>query len=302
MVKKPHLIVVGGPTAVGKTSVAIALARHFNTVIVSADSRQIYREMNIGVARPSAEELLAVPHHFIASHSIHEPLAAGAYGKAALEVIEQLFSQHQHVVLCGGSGLFIKAVTEGFDDLPTDDAIKKSLQEEYEEKGLAWLQETVSALDPAFYASVDINNPRRLLRALEVMRISGASYSSLRTASTAMRPFHIHYIGLELDREELYARINLRVIQMMQAGLLEEARQLLPHRALSTLQTVGYKELFDYFDGKLSLDAAVEKIQQHSRQYAKRQFTWFRNEVNMQWFTPDQPTAMIDYLKVVMAS
>jgi tRNA dimethylallyltransferase len=297
-----HLIVVGGPTAVGKTSVAIALARHFNTVIVSADSRQIYREMNIGVARPSAEELAAVPHHFIASHSIHEPLSAGAYEQEALSTLDQLFQHHDQVIVCGGSGLFIRAITEGFDALPTDHSIKSALQEEYEAKGLTWLQDTVRALDPNFYAKVDQQNHRRLLRAMEVMQIAGQSYSSLRTANAKPRPFHMHFIGLELPREELYQRINERVLTMMAHGLEEEARSLFAQRHLTALQTVGYAELFQYFDNSYSLNSAIERIQQHTRQYAKRQFTWFRNEMNMQWFTPNQTAEMIDYLQLVMDS
>ena len=273
-----HLLIICGPTASGKTTLAIALAKHFGTEILSADSRQVYKELKIGVARPTEEELAAVPHHFIATNSIHEPLSAGRYEQEALALLEKLFQQHDVVVMAGGSGLFIKAVTEGLDNLPASHDMKVQLHEELDERGLEWLQQEVEKLDPEYYASADQQNPRRLLRALEVIRLSGQTYSSLRTGKAKERPFRSHLYLPEWDRDVLYDRINKRVDQMMAEGQEEEARSLLPHRHLSTLHTVGYSELFDHFDGLYDLETAVALIAQHTRHYAKRQLTWFRNE------------------------
>lgn len=286
--KTKYLVLVAGPTAVGKTKMAIRLAQWLQTEIISADSRQCYREMNIAVARPSLSELAQVPHHFIASHSIHQPLSAADYAEQALVIADRLFQQHQFVVLTGGTGLYIRALCDGLDEIP-DIApdIRDKIQEGYETGGLGWLQEQVAQKDPHYYRQGEIQNPRRLMRALEVVESTGQSILQFQKKETINRPFSTIRIGLELNRDELYARINARVLQMIKDGLEEEARSLLPYRHLQALQTVGYTELFDYFDGKYDLSRAVELIQQHSRHYAKRQLTWFKKDAEMRWFHPE---------------
>jgi tRNA dimethylallyltransferase len=290
---RPILLVICGPTASGKTGFAIEVARHFGTEIISADSRQIYKEMNIGVARPTPDELATVPHHFIASHSIHQPLSAGQFELAAIPVIERLHQQHPVVVMAGGSGLFIKAVTVGLDDLPGDVQVRNELQAILDKEGLAWLQDEVSRKDPEFFAGADSQNPRRLLRALEVITITGLPFSALRTGTSKQRPFNTCFFAPDIPRDALYARINMRVDAMISDGLEQEAHALLPYRQLSALQTVGYSELFDYFDGKTDKATAIEKIKQHSRHYAKRQLTWFRKEQELEWITPENFTAAV---------
>lgn len=285
--RRPLLVIILGPTAVGKTAVAVAVAQHFQTSVVSTDSRQLYREIPIGTAQPSAEELLAVPHFFIASHSIHEPLDAGSYAKAARAVLASEFAKHPVVVMAGGSGLYIDAVVNGFDELPTqDEKIRGELQQLFEEKGIAALQEELQRLDPVYFAQVDINNPARLIRAIEVCRVTGKPYSLLRSGKKEELPFDVVKIGLELPREELYDRINRRVFEMMKAGLEEEARSVYAFRQLPPLQTVGYREWFDHFDRKISHEKAVELVQQHSRNYAKRQMTYWRRDPEIVWFSP----------------
>lgn len=277
-------ILIVGPTAVGKTAVAIALAQVFQTEILSADSRQCYREMNIGVARPSVDELKLVPHHFIASHSIHEEVNAGLYETYALEKAANIFQQHAILVLTGGTGLYIKAFCEGIDDMPEiDPSIRQQLNDHYQAKGLTWLQNEVATRDPLFWQIGEQQNPHRLLRALEVLEGTGTSITKFRIGKKVERPFRIIKIGLEMERAALNERINLRVDQMMKQGLLNEVEALYPYKQLNALQTVGYQELFDHLDGKLSYETAVELIKQHTRQYAKRQMTWFKKDSSIHW-------------------
>lgn len=274
---KPTVILVVGPTAVGKTRKAIELALQYKTEIVSADSRQCYREMNIGVARPTPEELATVPHHFIASHSIHDNLNAAWYEKFALEKVNELFTRHTVVVMVGGTGLYIKAFMEGLDEIPeTDPVIRAAIIHDYEEKGLSWLQEEVKQNDPSFFTQGENQNPHRLMRALEVVRSTGKSILTFRKGEKAHRPFDMKMMVMDLPRPQLYERIDQRVDEMVRSGLEEEARGLFPFRHLPALQTVGYQEWFDYFEGKISREEAITLIKQHTRNYAKRQGTWFR--------------------------
>jgi len=287
MAAQKTLLVITGPTATGKTAAAVEIAQRLNTEIVSADSRQFYREMSIGTAKPSAEELAAVKHHFIDSHSIHDNFTVGDFEKEGLAVIESLFQQHDVVLLVGGSGLFIKAICEGFDELPqAAPGVRETLNEAFNAHGVNFLQEKLKAVDPAYYHQVDLNNPQRLIRALEVYESTGKPFSSYRTAPVNARPFNIVKIGLTLPREQLYDRINKRVDQMVAQGLVEEVRSLLPYRHLNALNTVGYSELFDYFDGKIGLDTAIDLIKQNTRRFAKRQLTWFRKDTSIQWYNP----------------
>jgi tRNA dimethylallyltransferase len=257
--------------------VAVRLARHFGTVVLSADSRQFYREMSVGTAKPTAEEMQGVPHYFIDSLSIFDEYTAGDYERDALALLDQLYKTHDVVVLAGGSGLFIRALCEGFDRFPdVPQEVRNKIEELYREKGLPFLQEKLKEADPAYYAQVDLQNPQRLIRALAVHEASGLPYSHFRKGKTAERPFTPLYYLLEWDRDTLYRRIDRRVDDMIAKGLVEEARQLYPHRAQNALQTVGYQELFDYFEEKTTLGEAIALIKQHSRNYAKRQLTWFR--------------------------
>lgn len=282
------LIVVAGPTAVGKTKVAIALAKLLKTEIISADSRQIFREMNIGTARPSHQELAEVPHHFIATHAVTEPFNAAAYADEALKLINDLSEQYEHLILCGGSGLYIKAVCEGFDQIPeVDPEIRISLIRGYSARGLAWLQAQMRDLDPEYFASMDQQNPQRIIRALEVKIGTGLSIGAFRDRPKARRPFSVVKVGLERDRGILNEAIDSRVDNMVEAGLFEEAARLYPYRDLNALRTVGYQEIFDYMDGKYDRDEAIRLLKQHSRQYAKRQMTWFRRDPGFTWFSPD---------------
>lgn len=289
------MIIVAGPTAVGKTAVAIQLAKHFTTSIISADSRQCYKELNIGVARPSVQELEAVNHYFIASHSIQDEITAAGFEQYALQKATELFQQHDTVIMVGGTGLYIKAFCEGLDMIPAvDPAIREQIVSNYNNKGLVWLQEQVQQKDPAFYASGEIQNPQRMMRALEVVESTGQSVLSFRKGEKAQRDFKIIKIGLELPKEELHQRIHIRVDQMMQAGQLEEVKGLVTYKHLNALQTVGYKELFKYLDGKISVQKAIEQIRTNTRHYAKRQMTWFKKDEEMKWFAPGQLIQMIE--------
>ena len=285
--ERKKLIVIVGPTAVGKTAAAIAGARHFQTEIISADSRQIYKELEIGTAKPAPEELAQIFHHFINSHSIHEDYDAAQFAADALPVIERLFEKHDYVVLCGGSGLYIKALLEGFDDIPeVPDEVRDQLIEEFENKGLLWLQNKMRELDPEYFQRIDQKNPVRLMRALEVRIATGKSISSFQTSTKKELPFQVVKIGLELDRAALYKRIDDRMDQMIEDGLFEEAKKFYPVRHLNALQTVGYREIFEYFDGQYDQAEAVRLLKRNSRRYAKRQLTWFKRDEEIMWMNP----------------
>lgn len=276
---RPVCIIIAGPTASGKTDIAIRVAKHFQTEIISADSRQCYKELNIGVAKPSAAQLSEVPHHFINSHSINDDLSAADFEGYALSAAEKIFEKNDVVVMCGGTGLYIKAFCEGLDPIPKiDPGIKSRLTELYRQQGLGWLQSEVENADPLFWEKGENQNPHRLLRALEVMQGTGTSLISLQQNQKKQRNFGIVKIALDLPRETLYERINHRVDLMRQEGLKDEARNLFPYKALNALQTVGYRELFDFFEGKISEERAFELIKQNTRHYAKRQVTWFKKE------------------------
>lgn len=292
------LIVIAGPTAVGKTALSIEIAREFNTEIISADSRQFFREMSIGTAKPSQEELKYVTHHFINSHSIKKEYNVGKYEREALDLLDNLFKKKEVVILTGGSGLYIDAVCKGFDNLPEVSIdIRENLNNIFKEKGIEELQAMLKEHDPEYYKTVDLSNPQRIIRALEVSISTGLPYSSFRKKETKQRTFNIIMIGLELPREELYERINARVDEMIKQGLMEEVKNLIEYKAHNALQTVGYKELFDHFSGKLELKDAIELIKQNTRNYAKRQLTWFRKDKEIKWFHPDEKKEIIEYIK-----
>jgi tRNA dimethylallyltransferase len=278
-----------GPTAVGKTSFAISLAQHLKTEIISADARQCYAELNIGVARPSLDELSHVPHHFIASHSVNETVNAQVFENYALSKANELFKTHHSVVMVGGTGLYIKAFCEGLDMIPAiDPAIREDIIKQYEKLGLRWLQKEVSVQDPMYWAKGEQQNPQRLMRALEVMVGTGASIVSFQIKNKITRPFNIVKVGLELPREQLYERINQRVISMVENGLETEVRNLLPQNHLNALQTVGYSEWAPYFESSLSKEKVIENIQQNTRHYAKRQMTWFKKDPEITWYLSNQ--------------
>lgn len=279
------LFIVAGPTAVGKTGFGILLAKALKTEIISVDSRQCFSELSIGVARPSEEELAAVPHHFIASHSVAEDLNAGYFEQYALQKAGELFQQHDAVVMVGGTGLYIKAFCEGIDPMPVvPSEVREAIIAEYEAKGLIWLQSELKHKDPAFWAVAEQQNPQRLMRALEVFNATGKSITVFRSAQKKQRDFEIIKIGLEMPMEVLTTRISQRVDQMIKDGLLSEARSVISYRNKSALQTVGYKEMFDHLDGKISLEEAVRQIKLHTRQYAKRQMTWFKKDTEFTWY------------------
>ena len=282
-----YLVVIVGPTAVGKTAVAIELARHFNTEVVSADSRQFYKEMSIGTARPVPEEMGGVVHHFVGSHSIKDDYDVGAYEKEALHCLNQLYKTRDIVILAGGSGLFVEAVCRGFDDLPKGTPkLRHKLAERLSREGIESLQSTLKVQDPLYYNQVDLNNPQRLIRALEVIESTGTSFSAYRLGRATPRPFQVIKIGLEMNRAALYRRIDHRVDLMIEAGLFEEAASLYQYRQLNALQTVGYKEIYGYMDGEYGREEAIRLLKRNSRRYAKRQLTWFKRDKSVQWFQP----------------
>lgn len=279
-----RVIIIGGPTAAGKTAVAIRLAQKLGAEIISADSRQCYRELDIGVARPSPEELSAVPHHFIAEFSIHQKLTAADFEQYALQKTETLFRSSDDVVMVGGTGLYLKAFCEGLDAIPeVPQELHDGLIAEYEEKGLDWLQQEIAIADPEFYRTGEIKNPHRLLRALEVVRSTGQSILSFRRNQKAVRPFVIEKYAIDLPKEDLHRNIHARVDVMIGQGLEEEVRGLIPYQHLNALQTVGYKEFFDHFNGELTRTEAIEAIKKNTRHYAKRQITWFKKDSGYQW-------------------
>jgi len=287
--KGNKLIVILGPTAVGKTGLAVRLARQFRTEIVSADSRQVYRELEIGTTRPSPEELKHVPHHFVGTKSIQEEYDAGQYGRDALATIDRLFEKYDSVILCGGSGLYVKAVCEGFDDLPAVPAgVRERIMADYEAKGLAWLQKQVEESAPDYFMTVDQGNPHRVVGALRLNYATGKRVGELGQKKKQRRPFAIVKIGLELDRSELYSRIDQRMDNLIEAGLFEEAERLYPMKNLNALQTVGYQEIFGFLDGNYEKEEAIRLLKRNSRRYAKRQLTWFKKDNEVRWFRPDQ--------------
>lgn len=292
-----RLLVIVGPTGSGKTDLSIRLALHYGAPILSTDSRQIYRGMPIGTAQPEKHQLQQVEHHFIASHDIKEDLNCGEYAVQALSRLEELFTRHDWVVAVGGSGLYVQALCEGMDDLPqADPTLRAELSRRLENEGLDALVAELRDRDPVYYEAVDRKNPARIVRALEVCLQTGRPYSEQRTGQRLQRPFQIIKIGIDLPREELYARIDQRVDRMLSEGLEAEARALYPYRGLNALQTVGYREFFDYFDGLISYEKAVELIKRNSRRYAKRQLTWFRRDTEIRWFRPTDDAAMIEYI------
>lgn len=292
-----RLIVLVGPTGAGKTDVGVQLALHYGAPVLSTDSRQMYRGLAIGTAQPSVEQLQAVEHHFIASHDIKCNLSCGEYATQALARLGELFVEHDLVIAVGGSGLYVRALCEGMDELPqADPALRGELAERLRTEGLESLAGQLRTLDPAYYEAVDRSNPARVVRALEVCLQTGRPFSKLRTGERRKRDFGIVKLGVDLPREELYVRIDRRVDQMIADGLEAEARAMYPHRHLNALQTVGYREFFDYFEGRISYDQAVELIKRNSRRYAKRQLTWFRRDTEIRWFRPDQAGEMIKHI------
>jgi tRNA dimethylallyltransferase len=288
--RNKRLIVVAGPTAVGKTAVAIHLAKQLNTEIINADSRQVYKEMTIGTAVPSLHEQAEVRHHLLCHRSIHESYNASRYEQEVITFLDEWFKTHDDIIMVGGSGMYIDAVCRGIDDLPTiDPDVRRRIQEEFQQWGLDTMKSRLHKIDPDYYDKADLNNPKRILKALEVAEMTGKPYSSFLTGSDKIRIFEPVKIGLDLPRPELHERINQRVDWMIENQLLEEARSLFEYRHLNALNTVGYKELFAYFEGRCSLSEAIEKIKAHTRQYARRQLTWFRKDKTIQWYHPNHP-------------
>lgn len=278
------LLLILGPTGVGKTELSLRVAEHYGCPIVNCDSRQVFRAIPIGTAAPTAQEQARVKHYFVATRELEDDYNAGQFERDAMELLDTLFKTHEVVVMTGGSMLYADAVCNGLDDLPSvPDALRQQVQRDYETKGLEWLQTEVQRLDPAYWQLVDQQNPARLAHCVEMCLTTGQTYSSLRTGERKQRPFRIIKIGLERPREELYDRINRRVIQMIADGLEDEAKAVYPKRQLNSLQTVGYKELFAYFDGEYDRNRAIELIQQNTRHYAKRQMTWFRRDKDIHW-------------------
>lgn len=292
------LIVIVGPTAAGKTALAIQIAKEFHTEIISADSRQIYRELTIGTAKPSEAELKEVPHHFINSHSISEDYDAARFGEEALLKIYSLFENHNYVVVCGGSGLYIKALLEGFDDIPeVPDSVRDQLIEDFETKGLLWLQNKMRELDPDHFKKMDQKNPMRLMRALEVKIATGKSISEFQREVKKELPFKVVKIGLEVERAKLYERIDTRMDKMIAQGLFEEAKNLYPFKGKNALQTVGYQEIFGFMDGQYDKDEAIRLLKRNTRRYAKRQLTWFKRDEQIHWVKPEAIEDILVYIR-----
>lgn len=297
------LIVLIGPTGVGKTELSLRIAEYFRTSIVSADSRQLYADLKIGTAAPTPEQLNRVPHHLVGTLKLTDYYSAARYEEEVLGIIEKLFEQHETVVLTGGSMMYIDAICKGIDNIPTIDAeTREMMLQRYESEGLETLCSELKLLDPEYYKIVDLKNPKRVIHALEICYMTGKTYTSFRTQKKKDRSFHIIKIGLTRDRNELYERINHRVDVMMEEGLLEEAREVYPYRTLNSLNTVGYKELFNYLDGSWELPFAIEKIKQNSRIYSRKQMTWFKRDEEIHWFHPDQETEIIEYCKEQLSS
>ena len=291
------LVVLIGPTGVGKTALSLRLAEALNACIISADSRQLYADLKIGTAAPTAEELQRVPHHMVGTLKLTDYYSAAQYETEVMALLDKLFQERDNVLLTGGSMMYIDAVCKGIDDIPTVDAeTRQLLMQKYEAEGLEQLCSELRLLDPEYYKVVDLKNPKRVIHALEICYMTGRTYTSYRTQQTKQRPFRIIKIGLTRPREELYERINQRVLQMIADGLEAEARSVYPYRHLNSLNTVGYKEMFRYFDGEWTLPFAIEKIQQNSRIYSRKQMTWFKRDEEIRWFHPDEETAILQYL------
>jgi tRNA dimethylallyltransferase len=292
------LLVIVGPTAVGKTALSIELANHLQTEIISADSRQIFKEMELGTAKPDRPELEKIPHHFINSHSIQDSFNAADFEREGLQKLDLLFKKHSVVIAVGGSGLYIDALCSGMDNIPTiDPQVRQALNDQLEKSGLLSLQNRLKDLDPEYYAQVDLNNPQRVVRALEVCIGTGRPYSSMRQKKTVERPFKIIKIGLHLDRDVLYNRIDFRMDRMIEQGLFEEVKSLFQFRHLNALQTVGYSEIFDFLEGKTEKEETIRLLKRNSRRYAKRQLTWFKRDKEIHWFEPHQVREIIDFVE-----
>ncbi len=293
-----NLILVVGPTAVGKTDLCLNLAKKFNTEIVSCDSRQFYREMQLGTAKPTRDELKRVKHHLIDSLSIEDDYDVRRFEKDALEILELIFRSKETAIITGGSGLFADAIASGFDEMPeVSPEIRGKIIAEYEEKGLGWLQSQVADYDPDYYSQVDRQNPQRLMRALEIYLGTGSKFSSFRRKTKTVRPFKVIKVGLERDRNELYRRIDQRMDQMIEAGLFDEAKSLFQKRHLNAMQTVGYSEIFGFLEGKYDREEAIRLLKRNSRRYAKRQLTWFRRDPEIRWFHPDQEQEILTWIQ-----
>ena len=294
-----NLIIITGPTAVGKTAVAIEAARFLNSEIISADSRQIYREMSIGTAVPSAGELNSVKHHFIHSHSITENYNASRYETDALKLLEKLFVKYKSVVMTGGSMLYIDAICKGLDIIPdADPGIRQNLKKQLRDEGIESLRFQLKNSDPEYYSQTDLKNPARIIHALEIFLTTGKPYSAYLTSPKKQRPFKIVKIGLDIDRNELHRRINSRTDSMIETGLVEEAGRLYPLKHLNALNTVGYRELFSYFNGEISKEKAMELIKRNTRRYARKQLSWFRNDSEYSWFNPADKDKIFEYIKI----
>ena len=300
------LIVITGPTAVGKTQLCLDIARHFDIPIINADSRQIYKELSIGTAKPSAEEQQTVKHYFVGTLSLQDYYSASLFESQVMDLLDTLFKTSDYALMAGGSMMYIDAVCDGIDDIPTiDDDTRATMKQRLAEEGLPKLCEELQRLDPEYYEIVDRQNPKRVVHALEICTMTGRTYTSFRMkekrslesgACRSVRPFKIVKIGLNREREELYNRINARVDEMMQKGLLKEAEALYPMRELNALNTVGYKEIFEYINGRWSLDEAIERIKGNTRRYARKQLTWYKKDPQIRWFHPDQKKVIIDYI------
>jgi tRNA dimethylallyltransferase len=294
---KKTLVIIAGPTAVGKTSLAVVLAQRFKTEIISADSRQFYQELNIGTAKPTAAEMQQIVHHFIDSHSINVLYGAGDFERDALALLAQLFQKHDIVIAVGGSGFYIKALCEGLDDLPTTPPeLREKLMQRLKNEGLSVLINELQALDPVFCTHNDLSNSQRVVRSLEVCLVTGKPFSSFQIKKNVERPFKIIEIALDMPREQLYERIDTRMDQMLANGLVEEARELLPFKNHNALQTVGYKEVFDYFDELYNYEEMVRLLKRNSRRYAKRQLTWFKHQGNFRWFSANDFEAILRFI------
>ncbi len=298
----PKLIIVQGPTASGKSSLALSIAKHFDTEIISADARQVFLELNIGTAKPTLNELNQIVHHFIGSHSIHQNYTASHYANDALALIMALFKTKELVVLVGGSNMYIDALINGLDPIPSDLDVRHELTDELEKKGIDYLLAELKTNDLETYAQIDINNPQRVVRAVEAIRLSGSKLSALKTASKRKHEFEYYRFAVDWERAQLYERINHRVDLMMNDGLLAEVKDLLPHKTLNALKTVGYKELIAYLEGEMNLEKAVELIKQHSRNYAKRQLTWLRRYNDLIWLQPNSSESLKSQLLNAMGN